>query len=52
MQKEISIQEVDNKGLFCSKLCKKLEKSEEEYEQGKVHDARTAFKELRTKYGY
>lgn len=51
MQKEINIQELDSKELFHYKLARKLEKSEKEYKQGKVHDARTAFKELRAKYG-
>ena len=30
----------------------KLEKSKKEYEEGKIHDARTIFKGLREKYGY
>ena len=30
----------------------KLEKSKKQYEEGKVHSARTVFKELREKYGY
>lgn len=30
----------------------KLEKSKKEYEEGKVHNAKTVFKELREKYGY
>lgn len=30
----------------------KLEKSKKEYKEGKVHSARTVFKELREKYGY
>lgn len=30
----------------------KLEKSKNEYKEGKVHKARTVFKELREKYGY
>ena len=29
-----------------------LEKSKNEYKEGKVHKARTVFKELREKYGY
>jgi len=40
------------KELFLTELSSKLEKSKKEYEQGKVHDARTVFKELRAKYGY
>lgn len=30
----------------------KLEKSQKEYEKGRVHSARTVFKGLREKYGY
>lgn len=30
----------------------KLEKSKRQYKEGKVHSARTVFKELREKYGY
>lgn len=30
----------------------KLEKSKQQYKEGKVHSARTVFKELREKYGY
>ena len=30
----------------------KLEKSKKEYEDGKVHSARTVIKKLREKYGY
>ncbi len=30
----------------------KLEKSKEQYKQGKVHNVRKVFKELRSKYGY
>ncbi len=30
----------------------KLEKSKNQYKEGKVHKARTVFKELREKYGY
>lgn len=30
----------------------KLEKSKKEYNEGKVHSAKTIFKELREKYGY
>lgn len=30
----------------------KLEKSKQEYRDGKVHSARTVFKRLREKYGY
>ncbi len=40
------------KELFLAELSSKLEKSEKEYEQGNVHNARIVFKELRDKYGY
>ena len=40
------------KELFLNELAIKLEKSEKEYEEGKTHDARKVFGELRTKYGY
>lgn len=40
------------KQIFLEKLSSKLEKSKKEVEQGKVHSARTIFKEMRTKYGY
>lgn len=40
------------KELFLTELSSKLEKSEKEYEQGKVYNARDVFKELRAKYGY
>lgn len=36
------------KDIFFSQL----EKSKKQYKDGKVHSARTAFKELREKYGY
>ncbi|MBR2786624.1 MAG: hypothetical protein IKD76_03925 [Clostridia bacterium] len=40
------------KQLFLTKLSSKIEKSKQEVAQGKVHSARTVFKELRAKYGY
>lgn len=40
------------KQLFMAELSSKIEKSKKEVEQGKVHSARTVFKELRAKYGY
>lgn len=40
------------KELFLTELSSILEKSEKEYEEGKVHNARTVFKGLREKYGY
>ena len=36
------------RGIFLNKL----EKSKQQYKEGKVHNARTVFKELRKKYGY
>ena len=40
------------KQLFLTKLSSKIEKSKKEVAQGKVHSARTVFKELRAKYRY
>ena len=40
------------KQLFITELSSKIEKSKKEVEQGKVHSARTVFKELKAKYGY
>lgn len=40
------------KQMFLEKLSSKLEKSKKEVEQGKIHSARTVFKEMKTKYGY
>lgn len=40
------------KQLFMTELSSKIEKSKKEVEQGKVHSARTVFKELRAEYGY
>lgn len=40
------------KEMFLVELSNKLEKSEKEYEEGKMHNARTVFKGLREKYGY
>ena len=36
------------RGIFLNKL----EKSKQQYKEGKVHNARSVFKELRKKYGY
>lgn len=47
----ISLEEY-KKQLFLTKISSKLEKSKQEVAQGKVHNARTVFKELRAKYGY
>ena len=38
--------EIYNKDIF-DKLTSKLEQGEEEFRNGKIHDARTVFKELR-----
>lgn len=43
----ISLEEYQ-KSVFINKL----EKSKEQYKNGKVHSARTVFKGLREKYGY
>lgn len=43
----ISLEQYE-KEIFLSKL----EKSKKQYEEGKVHSARTVFKGLREKYGY
>ena len=43
----ISLEQYE-KEIFLSKL----EKSKKQYNEGKVHSARTVFKELREKYGY
>lgn len=56
MQKKITLQKlegtVNEKEIFKTELLSKLEKSEREYEEGKIHDAKAVFKELRAKYGY
>lgn len=41
-----------NKALFLSDLSNKLEKSEQNLENKKIHSARNVFKKLRKKYGY
>ena len=47
MQKEIRIED-SKKSIFLNKL----EKSKKEYQEGKTHNARDVFNELRQKYGY
>lgn len=47
----ISLEEYE-KNMFFNELTIKLEQGEEEFKNGKIHDARTVFKELRQKYGY
>lgn len=48
IKKENKNQEQYQKERFLNKL----EKSKNQYKAGKVHNARTVFKELREKYGY
>ena len=45
MQREITVNDVES-------TLNKLEKSKKEYKEGKVHDAKSVFKELREKYEY
>lgn len=40
------------KNIFFAELNSKLEKGEEDLKNGRVHSARTVFKELRERYGY
>lgn len=47
MQKEIRIEDTKR-----STFLDKLEKSKKEYKEGKTHNARDVFNELRQKYGY
>ena len=49
--KEIGI-EKQEKDVFLNNLSKKLEKSERELKEGKVHEANVVFEELRKKYAY
>ena len=53
MQKKIILKNTEKKKeVFMPELSSKLEKSKKEYEEGKIHDAKAVFKELRAKYGY
>lgn len=47
----LSLEEYKKK-IFLNELSNKLEESEEQYKKGKVHNAKSVFKELREKYGY
>lgn len=47
----LSLEEYRKK-IALTEFLTKLEKSEKQYEDGKVHDARMIFRELREKYGY
>ncbi len=47
----LSLEEYKKK-IFFNELSEKLEESEEQYKQGKTHNAKIVFKELREKYGY
>lgn len=40
------------KDLFMTEISNKVKKSKEEVKQGKTHDARNVFKELRAKYSF
>ena len=50
MQKENYIEESETE--FYKKLCEALERSERDFQEGRVYDAREVFKELRRKYNY
>lgn len=47
MQREIMVKELE-----INEVSEMLEKSEEQYKNGKIYKARTVFEELRKKYGY
>ena len=47
----LSLEEYKKK-IFFNELSENLEESEEQYKQGKTHNAKIVFKELREKYGY
>ncbi len=40
------------KNLFFTEINSKIEKGEEDLKNGRVHSAKSVFKELRKKYGY
>ena len=50
MQKDISVKEIRSETI--EEFLEKLEKSEQDYKEGRIHDAEEVFKELREKYGY
>ena len=47
----LSLEEYKKK-IFLNETSDKLEESEEQYKNGKTHNAKKVFKELRKKYGY
>ena len=47
MRREIMVKELE-----INEVSEMLEKSEEQYKNGKIYKARTVFEELRKKYGY
>lgn len=47
MQREIMVKELE-----INEVSEMLEKSEEQYKNGKTYKARTVFEELRKKYNY
>lgn len=49
MQREVKIKEMKSETL--EEFLQKLEKSEQDYKEGRVHDARAVFEELKKKYG-
>ena len=44
--------EITDREYKKSVFLNKLEKSKKQYKEGKIHSARTFFKEMREKYGY
>ena len=44
--------EKKKKNLFFTEINSKIEKGEEDLKNGRVHSAKSVFKELRKKYGY
>lgn len=47
----LSLEEYRKK-IFLNETSGKLEESEEQYKNGRTHNAKVVFKELRKKYGY
>ena len=50
MQKDTSVKELKIESM--EEFLEKLEISKQQYKEGKVHDAREVFEELKKKYGY
>lgn len=50
MQREVKVKEMKSESL--EEFLEKLEKSEQDYKEERIHDAEEVFKELREKYGY